>query len=265
MNAQTIIDGYISGSKDKLEDVFVVARKSGSNSILAYSDSNSDGYYKIIFNSEVDSIVLAVTGISVENQEKTVKNMTQRVDFSLVEKSREIREVVVKVKRIEQEGDTINYNVVAFKKQDDRVISDVLKRMPGIEVADNGHITYNGKAISNFYVEDMDLLQGRYGVAVNNINANDVSKVQVLENHEPVKMMKDRSISDKVAINLKLKESAKGTIAVNAMIGGGCQHKGIVVAHFYGVEKLQECIFQRNVKILVYIKEIIMEMTFLRI
>jgi hypothetical protein len=53
--------------------------------------------------------------------------------------------------------------------------------MPGIEVSESGAIKFNGKAIKKFYVEDMDLLQGRYGLATNNINASDVATVQVLE------------------------------------------------------------------------------------
>jgi outer membrane receptor for Fe3+-dicitrate len=43
---------------------------------------------------------------------------------------------------IEKYGDTLQYLVSAFARQDDRSIEDVLKRMPGIEVKENGQITY---------------------------------------------------------------------------------------------------------------------------
>lgn len=56
-------------------------------------------------------------------------------------------------------GDTLSYLVGAYQEQGDRVIGDVLKRMPGIEVSNDGGIKYNGKAIRKFYVEEMDLLQ----------------------------------------------------------------------------------------------------------
>lgn len=74
-------------------------------------------------------------------------------------------------------GDTLNYNVASYTQQGDRVIGDVLKKMPGIVVSKDGGISFNGKNISNFYVEDMDLLQGRYGLATNNINAKDVTTI----------------------------------------------------------------------------------------
>ena len=72
----------------------------------------------------------------------------------------------------------------------------------------------------------MDLLQGRYGLATNNINASDVATVQVLEHHQPIKALQDKSLTDDVAINLKLKNAAKGTVAINTMVGGGWQQSG---------------------------------------
>jgi hypothetical protein len=69
----------------------------------------------------------------------------------------------------------------------------------------------------------MDLLQGRYGIATNNIVAKDVATVQVLENHQPIKALQERTYSDQAAINLKLKEEAKKTLAVTGLAGLGYQ------------------------------------------
>ena len=44
-------------------------------------------------------------------------------------------------------------------------LQDALKKVPGIEVEDNGGIKYNGKSISNFYINGMDLLGGKYNLA----------------------------------------------------------------------------------------------------
>ena len=109
--------------------------------------------------------------------------------------------VTVLPDKIREHGDTLSYNVGSYTQQGDRVIGDVLKRMPGIEVSESGAIKFNGKSIKNFYVEDMDLLQGRYGLATNNINAADVTTVQVLQNHQPIKALQGKELSDGVAIN----------------------------------------------------------------
>ena len=61
--------------------------------------------------------------------------------------------------------------------------------LPGIEVALTVSIKYNGKPINKYYIEGLDLLEDRYGIANNNIPAETVDKVQVLENHQPIRVL----------------------------------------------------------------------------
>lgn len=223
---KTVIEGTVLDAQGKTVDAYVTVAPKGTGNILGFADTDAKGHYKLEFTMQADSVTVTASGLAIGNQVKIVKNQSQRLDFRVKEQTVQLKEVSVRAQKIRQNGDTINYLVGAYQQQGDRVIGDVLKRMPGIEVADNGGIKYNGKAIKKFYVEEMDLLQGRYGLATNNINASDVATVQVLENHQPVKMLQGKELSDDVAINLKLKDSAKGTVAINTMLGGGVQQAG---------------------------------------
>ena len=57
-------------------------------------------------------------------------------------------------------------------------MADVLRRLPGVEVAENGSIKYNGEPINKFYIDGSDFVNDRYGVATNNISPDDVSSVK---------------------------------------------------------------------------------------
>ena len=220
-SAQTIIEGNVTDSLGRAVDAYVTVAPKGTGNILGFADTDAKGHYRLEFTTQADSVTVTASGLAIGNQVKIVKNQSQRLNFRVKEQNVQLKEVTVRAQKIRQNGDTLNYLVGAYQQQGDRVIGDVLKRMPGIEVSDNGGIKYNGKSIKKFYVEEMDLLQGRYGLATNNINASDVATVQVLENHQPVKMLQGKELTDDVAINLKLKDSAKGTVAVNTMLGGG--------------------------------------------
>ena len=220
---QTIIEGTVTDSLGRAVDAFITISPKGTGNIIGFADTDERGFYKLQFRSETDSVVVTAAGMGIGNVSRIVGNKSQRLDITVHHKEIELKEVSVKAEKIRQNGDTLNYFVGTYQQQGDRVIGDVLKRMPGIEVSENGSIKYNGKAIKKFYVEEMDLLQGRYGLATNNINAQDVATVQVLENHQPVKMLQGKELSDDVAINLKLKDSAKGTVAINTLLGGGLQ------------------------------------------
>ena len=225
-HAQTVIEGVVTDSLGQAVDAYVTVSPKGTGSIIGFADTDAKGYYKLQFKSATDSVIVTAAGMAIGNVARVVANKSQRVDIRARQKAIELKEVSVKADKIRQHGDTLNYTVGAYQQQGDRVIGDVLKRMPGIEVSESGAIKFNGKAIKKFYVEDMDLLQGRYGLATNNINASDVATVQVLEHHQPIKALQDKSLTDDVAINLKLKNAAKGTVAINTMVGGGWQQSG---------------------------------------
>ena len=93
--------------------------------------------------------------------------------------------------------------------------------MPGIDVANNGKIQYQGEDINKFYIEGSDLLGGKYGIATNGISHEDVGAVEVMENHQPMQVLSGISFSDKAAINLKLKNKAKATWSFHGDAGGG--------------------------------------------
>ena len=220
-SAQTIVTGSVKNKHGEPLAVNVLVQEKGGVTISGFTTTNAEGNYTLTCKETADSISITVLGMNIGRHSKTVANRSGRVDFEIEEKPLEINEVSIIATKIKQVGDTVNYSVAAFKDQSDRVIGDVLKKLPGISVSPLGGISYMGSSINKFYIEGMDMLQGRYGIAVNNISAEDVATVQVLENHQPVRALRNRVFSDKAAINIKLKESAKGTFSVSGVAGTG--------------------------------------------
>lgn len=221
MMGQTIIDGIVTDSLGTPVDAYVTVSPKGESSIIGFADTDEKGRYRLEFTAEADSVMIVAAGMAIGQHVRMVANRSQRLDIRVGNKAIELKEVSVKAQKIRLEGDTLKYSVASYAQQGDRVIGDVLKKMPGIEVSESGAIKFNGKSIKKFYVEDMDLLQGRYGIATNNINAGDVATVEVLQNHQSIKALQGKILTDDVAINLKLRDSAKGTVAINSMFGGG--------------------------------------------
>ncbi|MDR1682774.1 MAG: hypothetical protein LBS25_05235 [Candidatus Symbiothrix sp.] len=121
----------------------------------------------------------------------------------------QLRDVVVTAPDILVKRDTLVFRVQQYADAQDRTIADVLKKMPGIEVAQSGEIRYNGIPINKFYIEGNDLLEGRYGLASNNISYKDIQNVELMENHQPVRALQGIEYSEQAGLNLRLKQSAK--------------------------------------------------------
>ncbi len=189
--------------------------------ILCYALTDDKGNYILKCNIVGDSLYILVKGFNIAPIERKIENKSCILDVKAKEKAIEIKEVVVKSRRLWENKDTLNYLVSSFKSAHDANIGDVLKKLPGIRVAESGRIEYNGMPISKFYIEGMDLLKKRYGIATNNISPDDIATIQVLEHHQSVKALKKIEYSNQAAINLKLKESAKGIFSLVSLLGGG--------------------------------------------
>lgn len=194
--------------------------KGADGKIKKFASSKSDGGFSMTMPS-VDGCRLEVAMMSYAKQSIALDSVSFPLTVCLEPGATILKEVAVKADRIREQGDTITYGVSAFAQAQDRSIGDVLKRMPGIDVANNGKIKYQGEDINKFYIEGSDLLGGKYGIATNGISHEDVGAVEVMENHQPMQVLSGISFSDKAAINLKLKNKAKATWTFHGDAGGG--------------------------------------------
>ena len=206
-------------NKELLSGATILFSKDASSPILAYGITDSAGNFKVHIDTPSDSLFLKISFLGYSTREQNISNRSQMLQIQLAPSSESLKEVEVASDIIEQRGDTLSFSVSAFKDQKDRVIGDVIKKMPGIQIMPNGQIQYQGKPINKYYIEGLDLLEGRYNLANNNLSAKDVSKVQILENHQPKKVLDSLEFSDQAALNIKLKKNV--SLSGTASLGSG--------------------------------------------
>jgi len=219
--AQVNVSGVVveEGSNEPLTGASVILRNA-EGKIKKYATSDANGKFSIS-TPEIKGYTLDVSMMSFAKKTVKLDSVQLPVTIAMQASATMLKEVAVKADRIREQGDTITYNVGSFAQSQDRSIGDVLKRMPGIDVSNSGKIQYQGEDINKFYIEGSDLLGGKYGIATNGINHDDVSAVEVMENHQPMQVLSGINFSDKAAINLKLKNKAKATWTFHGDAGGG--------------------------------------------
>jgi hypothetical protein len=187
--------------------------------VLAFAISNKTGEYSVNMNTGLSPVVLNVRKLNYKPIRQVISAKSQELNFTLLFFSEILPEVKIKSGPIRMRGDTISYQVSEFAEGRDRSIGDVLAKMPGIEIQGDGKVLYQGKPINRYYIEGMDLLEGRYGLANKNLPHQSVTSVQVIENHQPVKVLDSLIPSNQAAINIKLKNTI--TTTGNAQLGAG--------------------------------------------
>ena len=139
----------------------------------------------------------------------------------LEKKPYELDEVVVKEAPITRKKDTLDYYVESFRQKEDYSIEDVLKRMPGIEVTNSGQILYQGSSINKLNIEGLDLMGDQYNQATQNMPAEAVSTIQVMENNQPIRALEGKIHSNHATLNIRLKKNYKMRPFGDAEVGAG--------------------------------------------
>ncbi|MET3886037.1 carboxypeptidase-like regulatory domain-containing protein [Niastella sp. OAS944] len=223
---------------------------SDNDRIIGYAVADAGGAYTLPIpaNTPLTKLIIKVTSIGYKAMSRPITDVRLAYDFTLSVSANQLQTVEIKSSRpvLRTHGDTLAYRVSAFAGAQDMVIGDVIKKLPGITVGSDGAIYYNNKAISNLYIDGDNLLDDKYNIATNTIPQGVVEQVQVIQNDQPVKVLRNKVMSDDVALNLTIKKDAKMQMVGQESIGGGLPHN-------YDVD-LNAMMFKDNYKAINYLK-----------
>lgn len=239
------LEGTVKDKTDKpLEMANVIAFKKGTNILQSYSITDSKGNYKLsLGQNEAYTLKVSYLGFNTKNMDITVANSDDDlVQHIVLEESNEsLNEVQITYEMpVKIVGDTIVYNADSFTSGKEKKLEDVLKKLPGIDIDDNGEVEVEGKKVQKVLVEGKAFFDGDSKLATQNIPASAIDKVQVLKNYNEVSGMRGvTNNEDNIVINIKLKQGKKRFWfgEVNAGIGDNEKYSAKPKLFYYSPEK----------------------------
>lgn len=205
---QWSLSGFVLDSRGETLPGVIVKLKSPAGATVAFCSSNGEGRFTLKTLKNVgEDFKVTFSMIGFKEKIIGVSTVAEGMKVVMNEAPKELKEVIVRRPPISQLGDTLTYDVGAFKSATDRNIEDIIKKLPGIEVSSGGGITYNGEPINRFYIEGLDLVSRNYTLATRNISPDDIQSINVYENHQPKRILQGIEHSDRAAINLKMKKN----------------------------------------------------------
>ena len=135
-----------------------------------------------------------------------------------------LQEAVVEGKRPEivVKNDTIEYDAASYKTTENAVVEDLLKKLPGVEVDQDGKITVAGKEVKKFLVDGKEFFSDDPQVASKNLPAEMVEKLQVVDRKsEQARMTGFDDGEEETIINLTVKQGMKQGTMGNVLAGLG--------------------------------------------
>lgn len=206
--AQILIQGNVHDEEGTAVPGVVVSLQQ-QDKTLGYGTTGKDGRYRLSVRSGEGAATVIFNHLSFEKLEVQVALESRELDVILRERSDTLREVTVTAPVIKLRGDTLSFWLPALAAREDYTLEDAMRRIPGIEVDKDGRISYQGRSISHFYIDGVDILGGKYSLATRGIPAKMVDQVEVLDNHHDIKLERNTGRTNDVALNIKLNKEAR--------------------------------------------------------
>ena len=223
--SQNIISGSVINSENKaLVDANAIL-KNTSGEIISYNFTDDLGNFLLETNLK-GSFTISISAFGYENKivEINLKQDSEhkKFDFILSPKIEELSEIIIETTRpITVKNDTIVFTAAAFLQGNEQVVEDLLKKIPGLNIDESGNIKIGNQEVEKVMVDGDDLFSKGYKILTKNMPVNPIDKVEVYQNYSNNKHLKGIENSEKVALNLTLKEEARRVWFGNMMAGYG--------------------------------------------
>lgn len=179
-----IIDG---STTENMPQVTVQLFELPDTTFLYGTVTDNEGWFNIK-KVPVGEFLLRYSFMGYSTQEfsfKTVKEDRERAlgVFRLYEKSIMLTEAVIEdaLPPTQVVDDTLMFNVSAFRVPEGSVLEELIKRLPGVEVDENGGITVNGRRVSRILVDGQEYFGNDQQMATKNLPVNIIRRIKTYQ------------------------------------------------------------------------------------
>ncbi len=228
--SQSILKGKIIDSNQQpLTGANILAFPTNKGK-LVYFVSDIDGNYSLsLAKNTTYNLSISFMGYITRKEVLIAPKKDSIVNFILQEDPNKLEEIVIKYEiPVKVRKDTTTYNVDAFTNGKERKLRQVLKKLPGVEVDKKGNVTVKGKKVTTLLVDNKKFFTGDTKLAVNNIPADVIAKIDVIEDYHENPFMKGLDKSEEIAMNINLKEDKKKFVFGDIETGLGVKDRYLV-------------------------------------
>lgn len=226
VHGQKLVSGVIrdSLSKEPLSGVHVVVWDATKQRVQSTAYSVAGGSYSV-FVPDSGSFELRFSLLGYKRRSVRVEPATLSLgglDVSLITETFRMEEVVINVRpKLVRAGDTVRFFADSYTRGDEQVLQDLLSRLPGFQVLTDGTVKVGQQEIDRILIEGDDLFDKGYHLLSTNMPVYPINQVEVLKNYSHNKLLHGVEESDKIALNLTLKEDYQSIWFGQIHAGGG--------------------------------------------
>lgn len=215
----------------------------GNHKLLTYSWADSSGHFQLFFKEPLVDGFLCFNAIGWQTDTFFLNPLVPSSSFLGLIKLRDVSiqldEVIIKEKSLSyyDRGDSTVFKTVFFQDGSERVLEDLLAKLPGVRVAEDGFLYFRGKRVSKVLWDGDDLLGNDYSKATKRMPAGMANEFRFINKFEGNPLLKSLNQSDQLVLDIEVKNTFKGKWIGDAFVGLGLAPMGIAGFTGYRIKK----------------------------
>ena len=173
-------------TKDPIPQVTIQLLSAADSAFVAGTLTEDDGAFRLNALENGRYILrFSSVGYQREHRNITIKD-TANVDLGTVVMGADAimlknTTVTAQAVRVTVVEDTTIYNAAAYRTPEGSVVEELVKKLPGAEVSDDGTVTINGKRVKKVKVDGKEFMTGDTKTAMKNLPTSIVDKVKTYD------------------------------------------------------------------------------------
>ncbi|MFA6831215.1 MAG: TonB-dependent receptor [Bacteroidaceae bacterium] len=222
----------VDSDKTPIEQATVQLLQLPDSTYIQGAATNADGNWSIA-KTKKGHYLLKVTYIGMKTNKSplyvTGKNSNQSIPtIELATDAVMLQEAVVTAEaaQVEAKEDTLVYNAETFRTQKGAMLEDLIKRIPGAEVSDDGTVTVNGETIKKIMVDGKEYFSNNSSIALKNLPANAIKNIKTYSKQSDMtKLTGIDDGNDETVLDLTIKQGMKKGLFANTDVAAGTENR----------------------------------------
>lgn len=224
-----------------------VALSLPDSAVVAFAITDKEGRFNIT-KVPAAPCVVRVSCMGYANSFTPVKSLPATgLRIALKAKAFDLAEVSVKTRALGAvvKGDTVKYNVQKYVDGTEQVLGEVLDKLPGVEVDEQGNVKAGGKKVDKLLLNGQDFAGERHDMLTKNLPSDMVEKVELIKNYNEYSQLEGFQ-NKGTAMNIGVDSAYTRRPTGNAELWGGFRDKYRAKANLFVIG--DEAMFGLNAK-----------------
>ncbi len=134
--------------------------------------------------------------------------------------------VTARASKVTLKADTFVYNANAFRTPEGSVVEELVKRLPGAEVSDDGTIKINGKEVKKILVDGKEFMTGDTKTAMKNLPTNIIDRIKAYDQQSDLARVSGiEDGEEQTVLDFGIKAGMNKGVMMNADLAAGTKHR----------------------------------------